>query len=348
MSFLKSKYLWFVVGGIVLGAIALKMFSKPPVISEKPIFKVEVVESRAQNHPFQHRMSGTAEGSERVTLKSEIKGLIKKTHVSKGSRVKAGQLLVTLTQNELPRRIEQAQSKLKQKELELQAAQKLYDKGYMARSKFFETQSSYEEARATLESAQKDLSKTEIRAPIDGGYEYSGLDEGEFVDVGSPLGVVVSMASLKIKSYVSADETKILKEGAPCQLEGDPSSTGSITHISGVSVNETRSYLVESFFPKATLSLRDGQTLTLFCGLGTQKAHLISPGILSLSDDGKLGVKLLDDQEKVLFTPIQVVQQTEKGIWVVGLPEKALLISLGQEYVVSGQKVDFVLKKDKA
>ena len=71
------------------------------------------------------------------------------------------------------------------------------------------------------------------------------------------------------------------------------------------------------------------------------KAHKISPSILTLQDDGTIGVKALNDSNTVVFYPITKVKDTIDGMWVTGLPEKVKLIITGQEYITEGKIVDF-------
>ena len=69
------------------------------------------------------------------------------------------------------------------------------------------------------------------------------------------------------------------------------------------------------------------------------KAHKIPPSILTLLDDGTVGVKALDKDSKVIFYPTTTVKDTIDGMWVSGLPDEVSLIVTGQEYVNIGDKI---------
>ena len=69
-------------------------------------------------------------------------------------------------------------------------------------------------------------------------------------------------------------------------------------------------------------------------------AHKIPPSILTLQDDGTIGVKALNEKNTVIFYPIQKVKDTIDGMWVSGLPNEINLIISGQEYVSSGQIIE--------
>ena len=70
------------------------------------------------------------------------------------------------------------------------------------------------------------------------------------------------------------------------------------------------------------------------------KAHKISPSILTLQDDGTIGVKALNENNKVIFYSIEKVKDTIDGMWVTGLPDQAVIIITGQEYITEGQIVE--------
>ena len=87
------------------------------------------------------------------------------------------------------------------------------------------------------------------------------------------------------------------------------------------------------------LTFKSGTTTSITIKGSELLAHKIPPSILTLQDDGSIGVKALDDDNKVVFYPIQKVRDTIDGMWVSGLPKTINLIISGQEYVTLGQKV---------
>ena len=101
----------------------------------------------------------------------------------------------------------------------------------------------------------------------------------------------------------------------------------------------TRSFAIEIELPNADGSLRDGLTATATVNLGTAPAHLLPQSVLTLDDQGVLGVRSVVDNV-VEFHPVTIIGDTREGIWVTGLPPRVDVITVGQEYVVPGQKVN--------
>jgi len=58
-----------------------------------------------------------------------------------------------------------------------------------------------------------------------------------------------------------------------------------------------------------------------------------------LNDEGAVGVKTVNDDNVVVFHPVEMVSDATDGIWLTGLPHEARIITVGQEFVAEGQTV---------
>jgi multidrug efflux system membrane fusion protein len=70
--------------------------------------------------------------------------------------------------------------------------------------------------------------------------------------------------------------------------------------------------------------------------------HLLSPALLTLNDDGDIGVKIVDESGRAKFIEVELLRSDAQGVWVAGLPSQAEIIAIGQGFVVDGQLVDTV------
>jgi len=64
------------------------------------------------------------------------------------------------------------------------------------------------------------------------------------------------------------------------------------------------------------------------------------PVLLVMSDDGKLGLKCIDEDNKVYFIPVNLVKADDTGIWLYGPEDGTSIIVTGQGFVEFGQKVE--------
>ncbi|MBR9842912.1 MAG: efflux RND transporter periplasmic adaptor subunit, partial [Rhodobacteraceae bacterium] len=109
---------------------------------------------------------------------------------------------------------------------------------------------------------------------------------------------------------------------------------------------ETRTFRVEIHVPNSNLAIRDGQTAEIIIGAEGTKAHLVPQSALTLNDDGTLGVRIVDEAGIVAFAPVDIQRDTKEGVWLTGLPDSANIITIGQEFVVQGVKVEPVFGQE--
>ena len=62
--------------------------------------------------------------------------------------------------------------------------------------------------------------------------------------------------------------------------------------------------------------------------------------VVTLSAAGDLGVRAIDGDNKVVFYPIDLVDDTPRGLVLAGIPADARIIVAGQELVTEGDVVD--------
>ena len=85
--------------------------------------------------------------------------------------------------------------------------------------------------------------------------------------------------------------------------------------------------------------IKDGLTANMSIEIDKVKAHKISPSILLLNDEGKLGIRIIEKENLAKFVEIIILEDSEEGLWVTGIPEKVEIIIQGQGFVEDGQKV---------
>ena len=69
-------------------------------------------------------------------------------------------------------------------------------------------------------------------------------------------------------------------------------------------------------------------------------AQRVSPALFALDDRGEIGIRVIDENNIVHFHNVANYQRGSDGVWVTGLPNETNLITVGQEMVVAGERVD--------
>ena len=185
------------------------------------------------------------------------------------------------------------------------------------------------------------MKATELRAPFDGRLETLVVDPGEYVPAGMNVGTVVDNSPLTVSIQVPQQSLTRINAGQIAQVEfitGDV-ATGVVTFVGTSAAEDTRTFLAEIRVNNADGKIPAGISAQVRIPTGEQKAHFLSPAILSLSTDGTLGVKTTNDENRVEFSPITIVRAQTDGIWVTGLSDETNVITVGQGYVSDGELV---------
>jgi multidrug efflux system membrane fusion protein len=114
---------------------------------------------------------------------------------------------------------------------------------------------------------------------------------------------------------------------------------GFIKYISRVGSSETRTFTVDVWVNNLSGTIQEGLTAKLYLPVESGMAHFVSPAVLTLDSEGAIGVKAVNEQSIVTFHRVRIVADTTKGVWLDGLPKRLILITVGQEYVLTGKKV---------
>jgi len=185
-----------------------------------------------------------------------------------------------------------------------------------------------------------ELNRTEVKAPFD-GYIEDIVKPGNLLERGQLCATIIELDPITFIAEVPENSIKDVREGQKVNISlvtGD-NIQGKLTFVSKSASVATRTFRVEAEIANPSGIVRDGISGTLVIDTDPVLAHKISPSILLLADNGELGVKTVNSENMVEFFPVQIIQDTEEGIWVAGLPDFSNIIVLGQGFVETGQIV---------
>ena len=262
--------------------------------------------------------------------------------VEKGQQVKAGDVLCQLAEDSRREQLSQARAAFDKASIDYDGALRLKKDGLLSTTSIAASKSALESARAALKVAELDVEHLQMRAPFAGFVEDRPAEIGVLMDRGGICVRLLDEASLLATGQASEREVAPLKLGQSVnvQLSNGDRVDGTISFISRTADPQTRTYRVEATLSTAGVSVRDGITAQITVPLQEVTAHRITPAVLALDDAGKVGVRIINAQQRVEFHHVEVVRETAEGIWVTGLPAEINLITVGQEMVADGDKVE--------
>ena len=339
----------WIASGQFGNADRVKEAQKPPadLSAMERVPTVRVNQQKAEPRTSEILVSGQTEAWRKVMIKAEIFGRVDKVLVKKGSHVEAGDILVKLAPEDRPARLNEAQALLKQYEIEYVAAERLSKKGFRAETQLAASKAALERARAAVRRAEMDLANTTIKAPIAGVVSERLVEVGDFAEMGDPIMKVLDLDPVLAVGYISERKLSRLRIGGPATVRLITGQTihGQIRYIAAESDPATRTFRIEVELANPDTNVVDGITAEIRVPAEQVYAHRISPSILTLADDGEIGVKILGPSNTVEFKPVHIIDDKPDGLWVSGLPEQVVFITVGQEFVNSGQTVQPVDEK---
>lgn len=285
-------------------------------------------------------LRGRTKANRTVQIASEISGRVVSEAIPSGSRVQEDQVLCRLNPGVLAAELAEAEALLAEAEIEANAAKRLKNKGFTAETTLKSSQAKLRVAQAQLDRVQWNIAQLEIRAPFAGVLETDTAEIGTLMVPGEHCAELIDLSKVKISGFVSEQEVDLLDIGQPARarLINGVTADGTISFLSRMSDEQTRTYAVEVTLDNTDGAIRDGMTAELMIALPPKSAHLLPHTALTLDDDGRMGVRV--DQDGIArFYAIEILNDTAEGIWVAGLPETARVITVGQEFVRDGRKV---------
>lgn len=254
--------------------------------------------------------SGQIRPEVQVKISARVAGKILKLYAEEGDRVKKGQLLVELDQEQYQAAFERTESTLlsmraneKKLKSDLIRAKDLHEQGLMSEAEFEAVQASYEaaesntrQAQASVKEAKDALAKTRLHADMDGTVSRLNKEEGE-IALGAQFqeDVIMIVADLtKMEAAIEIDENDVIN----------------------VSMGDTAEVEIDAFadttFNGVVTQIANSATVK---GLGTQEQVTnfeVTVALLDYNEKFRPGMSttvdiITETQDDVLKVPIQAV-----------------------------------------
>lgn len=302
---------------------------------------VRVVTTTAKPHVAQVTVTGQTQASRNIELRAQMEGQIIKLGAKKGDTVQGGQVLIRFNSEDLPARLDEGKARVEQRALEFQASSQLAKKGYKAKTHRAESFANLQAAKAYLRRVQTDIEHTIIRAPFNAVLETRPVELGDMLRIGDRVARLIDLDPILVTAQVSERDYLNLKKGsvAKGRLLNGAELTGRIRYVSAAADPVTRTFKVELEIPNPGNRIAEGVTAELELPLPAIQAHTLPASAFTLDGAGKLGVRVLDAEDRVAFAPVAIVGGTADEAIVAGLPATIRVIVVGQEFVSIGETV---------
>lgn len=307
--------------------------------------RVEVTLRDAETHAPTLVLQGELEALRMLELRARHSGHVAQLPVAEGSRVEAGELLLEQAQEELPARLAQAEDDLALARAELAGADSLRQRELISRTEYLRLQAGVSRAVAELATLQRQRDDTRLIAPFPGTLDRLDVEPGELLQPGEIWGRLVDDSRLTAQAWAPQQDALALEVGQPAELRLLDGSrlSGRVSVVARRADESTRSFRVEVSADNPEGRRLAGASATLAITLPERRVHRLSPALLALNPDGELAVKHLAPDDRVVQTPVTLVDADLESARVAGLPDPAHLITLGAGMVDVGERVTPVM-----
>jgi len=233
----------------------IQMFTAP-----KP--PITVAAALAEERQWQQRLPavGSLKAMQGVELSLEVEGTVKSLHFESGQKVKAGQLLLQLNDDQETALLGTAQADLGLAKVDFGRGSQLVGDSAISRGEYDRLTAQYRRNQAVVDQLKASKTKKSISAPFSGTIGIRQVDVSDYLAAGTVIATLQDLSSLYVDFNVPEQALPQLSLGQQVQVQvaAYPGQTfpASLSAINPKVEESTRNLLV-----RATLANPDGKLL---------------------------------------------------------------------------------------
>ncbi len=287
--------------------------------------------------------SSNLEAESAVEVYAEASRKVTELRVEEGSRVRRGQLLVRLESDEQRSSVAKVTSQLERARREYDRQKRLYEQELISEKAFSDATYELEQLEIALADAERDLSYTEVTAPISGIVTQRLVDVGDHVQMGAHLFDIVDFNTIVAKIFVPEKEVARLAPGQEARIStqaGGAAREAVIDRIAPVVDPRSGTVKVTLRVPPQK-GLVPGMYVEVDLVADTVSDALLVPKRALVWDQDQTFVYQVDDDKRVERRMIEAVLENADLISVSDevLAEGDLVVIAGQAGLKEGAEV---------
>lgn len=248
-------------------------------------------EVKASEQPIFRTFQGQVEAIQQATVSAQTNGRVAKIHVDVDDYVTAGTVIIEFTNQEQKQAVERARANLeaakateKQALASFKRAQNIFQKKLISQSEYDQAERQKNTAvaavktqQAALITAQTQLDYTLIKAPFDGIVTARHVEQGEAVNVGTPLMSGLSLDHLRVVTQIPESIANRLNNQGHAEIELPDGSRVESTKLTLFPYADpaSKTFSLRVNLPPATTGLFPGMSLKVHFKIGQQKTLMI-------------------------------------------------------------------------
>lgn len=218
---------------------------------------------------FKHytEVQGDVETNQNIIIYPQFSGTLTQIYVKEGQTVSKGQLLAKIDDGGLSSQLAQVQAQTALAETTFERQSRLWEQKIGSEIQFLQAKTNYQAAKNSLAQLQKQLDKTNVRAPFNGTIDQIITDQGSLVNIGqSPLMRIVNTSDMYVKADVPENYLGKVNKGSEVLVDFisiGKTYTGKIRQVSNYINPDNRSFSIQVALPNKDNMLKPNLIATI-------------------------------------------------------------------------------------
>ncbi len=312
---------------------------------------ITTIKAETQNFVHFLELQGAVQTKQNVLVYPEMSGTLQRVYVTKGQRVKAGQILAKIDDGGVGSQLEQLKTQAELAKTTFERQKRLWEQKIGSEIQYLQAKTNYVAAENTVKQSQSQLGKSIIRAPFSGIIDDVIKDQGTVVSPGpgSEIFRIVNLSNMYLEVDVPETYLGQITKGKEAVVYfpvlGD-SITTKIRETGNFINPSNRSFSVEIPVPNKKGNIKPNLTARVRLNdYSNESAILIPQSIISENATGDQYAYVCsepnDDNEAVVTRSIITTGKTQDGYIEVlsGISDGNYVVKEGARTVKDGQKV---------
>ncbi len=294
---------------------------------------------RVARGTFQDTLSamGTIKGGSEIELRFQVAGMIESFNFREGDKVRKGETIARLNQND-------PLLKLKQAQIELEEYEKLYSIGAIVKSKL-------EQARLAARLASSEFEKTYLRAPKDGIIGDKNVEVGEFITPNVKVATLVNLENVVAELGIIEKEIDrvFLGQNVTVNVDTYPGIdfTGTVSNISPLIAGKSKTLTVKANLDNPGGLLLPGMFARIKISIFEKDNALIIPSDSLDKSAGEFRVFVVGDDNVAYAQRVEVAYLSSDYAQIAeGVDEGQLVVMEKPESLADGKRVKVIEVKE--
>jgi membrane fusion protein (multidrug efflux system) len=280
------------------------------------------------------RYSTNLEAEDDVAVFAEASRRVVELGVEEGRRVAKGQVLARLQDDEQRTRLAKVQSQYDNASREYERQKRLFRQELISEQAFNDATYELEQLALALEEAERELSYTEVRAPISGTVTERLINLGDFVNVNQKLFHLVDFDSMVARVFVPEKDLRRIATGQPARITapalGGDAIAGAVDRLAPVVDPQSGTVKVTVDVPPAG-GLRPGLYVDVELVTAVRDDALLVPKRALVYDQDQIYVYRVGDSMKAERVFLETVLEDKAHVVPAGG------VAAGDRVVIAGQ-----------